>query len=77
MFLKVVGNVPGLQNACVMWAGDLTAFLLEFGFAQSTVDRRLFYLHDKAGLLLMVSTFVDDCKPVVQSGTVTAAFNKA
>ena len=40
------------------------------------MDRRLFYLHDKPGLLLMAGTFVGDCKPVVPETTATA-FNKA
>ena len=43
-----------------MWAEESTDFLLRFGFTQSAVDRRLFYLHDKSGLLLMAGTFVDD-----------------
>ena len=59
-----------------MWAEELTAFLLGFGFTQSVVNQRLFYLQDKSGLLLMVGTFVGDCKLVVQSGTMAAAFNK-
>ena len=41
------------------------------------MDRRLFYLHDATGLLLLVGTFVDDCKLVVQSEAMAAAFNKA
>ena len=77
MIPQVVGNVPGLQNAGVMWAGEFTAFFLEFGFTQSIVDRRLFYLHDRAGLLLMVGTFVDDCKAVVQFEAMAVAFNNA
>ena len=51
--------------------------ILGFGFTQSIVDRRLFYLHDKSGLLLMVGTFVGDCRLVVQSETIAAAFNEA
>ena len=58
--LQVVGNVPGLQNAGVMKAEEFTAFLLRFGFAQSIVDRRLFYLHDKSGLLPMAGTSAGD-----------------
>ena len=42
MLLHIVGNVPGLQNAGVMWAEEFTAFLLGFAFTQSIVDRRLF-----------------------------------
>ena len=69
MLLQVAGNVPGLQNAGVTWAEESIAFLLGFGFKQSIVDRRLFYLHDKSGPMLMAGTFVDDCKLVVQSET--------
>ena len=39
------------------------------------MDRRLFYLQDKSGLLLVVGTFVQDCKLVVYSETMAAAFN--
>ena len=46
MALPVVGNVPELQNTGVMWAEEFTAPFLWFGFAQSIVDRRLFYLHE-------------------------------
>ena len=77
MVLQVVGNVPGLQSAGVMWTEEFTAFLLGFGLTKSIVDRRLFYLHEKLGLLLMLGTFVVDCKLAVQSETMAAAFNKA
>ena len=77
VLLQIAGNVPGLQNAGVMWAEEFTAFLLGFEFTQSIVDRRLFYLHDETGLLLMAGTFVDDCKLVVQSEAMAAAFNEA
>mmetsp|Transcript_4068 Transcript_4068/g.9683 ORF Transcript_4068/g.9683 Transcript_4068/m.9683 type:complete len:381 (-) Transcript_4068:53-1195(-) len=76
MILQVVGSVPGLQNAGVIWAEESTAFLLGFGLTQSIVDRRLFYLHGKSGLLLVVGTSVDDCK-LVQPETMAAAFNGA
>ena len=42
MILQIVGNLPGLQNAGVIWAEEFTSFLLGFGFKQSNVDRRLF-----------------------------------
>ena len=77
MALQVAGNVMELQNTGVMWAEEFTAFILEFRFTQSIVDRRLFYLPNKAGLLLMVGTSVGVCKLVVQSGAMAAAFNKA
>ena len=49
MILQVVGNVPGLQNAGAMWAGEFTGFLIDFGFTQPITDRRLFHLTDEAG----------------------------
>ena len=55
MVLQFFVNVRGLQNAGVMWAEE---FRFGFGFAQSIVDRRLFYLHNRPGLLRMVGTFV-------------------
>lgn len=77
MVLQIPGNAPGLQSASAMCAEKSAAFLLGFGFTQCTVDRRVFYPHDKSGLLLMAGTFVDEYRPVVQSGTMAAAFNKA
>ena len=58
-------------------AEEFTSFLLEFGLEKSILARRLFYLRDQAGLLLMVGKFVGDCQLVVQSGAMAAAFNKA
>jgi len=60
-----------------MWAGEFTAFPLGFGSTQSIGDLRLFYLHDKSGLLFMVGTSVDVYKLVVQSERTVAAFNRA
>ena len=76
MLLQIASNVPGLQIAGVMCTEEFAAFLLGFGFTQPIVDRRLFYLHDAEELLLMVGTFVDDCKLVVQNETMAAAFNR-
>ena len=77
MLLQIVGNVPGLQNAGVMWAEELTAFLLGFEFTQSIVDRRLFYLHDEKGSCswpaLLWTTASSWCIPRRRS----AAFNEA
>ena len=60
----------------MMWAGEFTAFLLGFGFTQSVVDGRLFYVHGKLGLVLMVGTFVEDSKLVVLSETMAAALSE-
>ena len=40
MALWFVVNAPGLQNAGVMWAEELTDFLKGSSFTQSVVDRR-------------------------------------
>ena len=39
--VKIVGNVPGRQDAGVVWGDAYTTFLKECGFTQSVVDRRL------------------------------------
>ena len=65
MVLQIVGNVPGLQNAGVMWAEEITGFLLDLGFIQSTTDRRLFHLIDEDGLVLIAGSFVIDGKVLV------------
>ena len=58
-----------------MWAVEFTGTLLESSFTQSVTDRRLFHLTDKGGLLLIVGTFVDDSKAVVQSEFKAAEFS--
>ena len=60
MALRVVGNVTGMQNAGVMWAEEFTRFLKGFGFTQSVVDRRLFFMFDEEGRALLLGAFVDD-----------------
>ena len=76
MALQIVGNVPGLQDAGVVLAEEFTGFLLDFGFTQSITDRRLFLLTDDDGNILIVGTFVADCKAVVQSETKAAEVSK-
>ena len=66
IILKVVGDVPGLQNAGVMWAEEFTRFLTKFGFAQSIVGRRLFFMYNEEGQALLLESPVDDYKLVVQ-----------
>ena len=77
MNLLTVGNVPGLLNAGVTRDEESTGFLLYFGFAQSITDRRLFFLTNEDGLLLIAGTFVGDCKAALQSETIAAEFSKA
>ena len=60
-----------------MWTEEFTGFLLDFGFTQSITDRRLFPLTDEGGLLLVVGTFVDDFKVVVQSESNADKFTRA
>ena len=76
MVVQIWINVPGLQNAGVMWAGDFTGSLLALSFIDSITDRRLFFLADEGGLLLIAGTFVDDFKGVVHSETKAIEFNK-
>jgi hypothetical protein len=42
------GNVPGRRDAGKIWDQVYTKFLLDYGFQQSVVDRRMFYLKVKA-----------------------------
>ena len=49
MLFQIAGNVPGLQNAGVMWAEEFTAFLLGFGFTQSIADR---LCHEHLGAMM-------------------------
>ena len=71
---RVVGNDPGLQNAGLMWAEVFTRFVKGFGFTQSIVDWRLFYMFDEEDRALQLGT--PDCKFVVQSGPLVARFSE-
>jgi hypothetical protein len=51
--------MPGLQDAGLIWQTCNDAFLLKYGFTQSSVDRRCFYLH-RGGETMIVCVYVDD-----------------
>ena len=63
-FFKVVGNVPGRQDAGVIWQDEYDAWLFAQDFNQSVVDRRVFYKtieKAKGGEgLFIIGVFVDD-----------------
>ena len=63
-YFQVVGNVPGRQDAGVIWQDEYDAWLSGEGFTQSIVDRRVFYKSIEratGGLgLFVLGVFVDD-----------------
>jgi hypothetical protein len=59
--IRIIGNIPGRQEAGKIWGEEYTRFLTnECGLIQSQVDRRLFYSHDENGKLFLVAVYVDD-----------------
>ena len=74
MVFRIDGNLPGRQEAGAIFSRRYTEFLLEFGFTQSVVDRRVFFLFDPERLLLCVGVFVDDNKVLIESEVMAAAF---
>ena len=63
-YFRVVGNVPGRQDAGVIWQDEYDGWLKGQGFSQSIVDRRVFYkaiLRVDGGTgLFVIGVFVDD-----------------
>ena len=47
-YFQVTGNLPGRQDAGLIWQVCNDEFLTSFGFVQSEVERRCFIYHDKA-----------------------------
>ena len=76
MVFRIVGNMPGVQNAGRVWSDKYTADLLAWGFQQSVVDRRLFYQFDDEGKALIVGVFVDDNWILSQSPSLYAKFQE-
>ena len=63
MYFRIDGNLPGRQDAGRIWGDMYTSFLVEEGFTQSIVDRRIFSkLVDRNGKKeqIVVGVFVDD-----------------
>jgi len=52
----------GLRDAPALWNRALKESLLSFGLVPSNIDEQLFLMHDSAGLIMAVSTHVDDLK---------------
>ena len=63
-YFRVVGNVPGRQNAGVIWQDEYDKWLFEQDFSQSVVDRRIFYKSivkaDGGDGLFVIGVYVDD-----------------
>ena len=76
--LKIVGNVPGRQDAGVVWGKAYTEFLTKVcGLKQSLVDRRLFYQCGPKGELILVCVYVDDNRIVANNRDVLDRFERA
>jgi hypothetical protein len=76
--LKIQGNVPGRQDAGVIWGKAYTDFLVkDCGLKQSAVDRRLFYRHGPGTELLLVCVYVDDNLIVANDSKVLEKFEIA
>ena len=66
--LKIVGNVPGRQDAGVIWGKAYDEFLkADCGLEQSIVDRRLYYKHGPGRALTLVCVYVDDNRIVANN----------
>jgi len=76
LFFRVDSNMPGRQEAGAVWEAEYTAKLKEWGFTQSTVDRRVFMQFDDDGLALVVGVFVDDNWILSQSPKLLAQFTE-
>jgi len=76
--LKIVGNVPGRQDAGVIWGKAYDEFLTkDCGLTQSIVDRRLYYKHGPNRELTLVCVFVDDNRIVANSKEALQRFDQA
>jgi len=49
LFFRADFNIPGRQEASAVWEGAYMAKIKEWGFAQRTVDRRVFMQFDDDG----------------------------
>ena len=63
-YFKVVGNVPGRQDAGVIWQDEYDSWLFGQNFTQSVVDRRVFFKSISRAVggigLFVIGVFVDD-----------------
>ena len=72
--LKVPGNVPGRQDAGVIWGEKYSKFLADLGFTQCIVDRRVYKRSDGNGGWTIVCVYVDDNRIVSTSREMLAEF---
>ena len=76
--LKIVGNVPGRQDAGVIWGKAYDEFLTkDCGLTQSIVDRRLYYKHgpNRELALVLVCVLVDDNRIAANSKAALQRFD--
>jgi hypothetical protein len=76
-YFKIVGNMPGRQDAGSIWFRTHRDFLLEHGFKQSVVDRCIFYQHEEAGGVLIVGVYVDDTWRISTAPALLQSLNDA
>ena len=74
---RVTGNVPGIQNAGVVWGDHFGGWLLGQGYMQSVVDRRLYYRRNDDDTLSIVCVYVDDNRMTSTSLEERAAYLQA
>ena len=72
-WLHVIGNFPGLATAGPCWQQRYDAFLLERGFRQSAIDRRLFFFESSDGRLMLL-IHVDDTRIYFSSHVILVWF---
>jgi hypothetical protein len=77
MLWRVTGNVPGIQNAGVVWGDHFGGWLLSQGYVQSVVDRRLYYRRSDDHTLSIVCVYVDDNRMISTSSEERVAYLQA
>jgi hypothetical protein len=78
ILFEVVGNVPGRQDAGVIWFELYDRWLREDqGFTRSVVDRCLYYKFGPGGERITICVYVDDNRIVCTDAGLLAAFEEA
>ena len=65
---QVVRNVPGRQDAGLIWQTKSDKIFKVHNFSQFIFDRRVFYKHLPGDKLLVVGVYVDDNWTVCNDG---------
>jgi hypothetical protein len=73
MLFYVQGNLPGRRDAGNIWSKVYAKFMLEQGFSQSKVDRKVFYIPGK----ITAGIHVDDCVSSVRDAAAGEAFHQS